>query len=752
MLHSPPQPSAAEAEGGAPTTHVLCRARTWRVLDMQRDRDVTTWRLACEAERPRLIASPPDEVSAVSARVRRVSRRAWVRAACAHARSGHPSWWPGRVAHLPISLLPWQCVPAMMILSGHHRRVLVADALGMGKTVQAGVLIHEVHAREPDAATLVVTPPGLIAQWTSELRSRTLMEPSVLDATALRREAAQAPAFVDASRAGACWLVSVDLLRQPDVIALLARTRWTLLVVDEAHLVSPGSAREAAVVAVARASVRIVLLTATPAAGGPTSAEALRRLGGHAGERPMPVLRREASVLARPPRRSCLLRVRLDSAHDALCRRLDAFVARARQERGADGLLPALVLRRRAASCPWALRRSLERRRLVLGEAAPVVDATLPGLFDAAPAFDQDAEDEALMRLPAWADSQAERRELDRLLALTLRLPPDGRKLRAVSRLVRRCGQPVVIFTAFLDTLRALRPLLPSTGLVVVHGQQPDVLRTEAIDAFVTGRATILLATDAAAEGLNLHARCRLVVHAEVPASARVLEQRNGRLDRYGQARRVHAIVMASRVRDDIDALERLRRRTDEGDAWMARVAPRRCRRSLVARATLQRQSSARALTATPAHAAATATTLLHCVLRHRRWRRLAAALDVPAGMRRLRAVTVRVAGGPELTSTRLPMLLLDDGTAAWRQVAVAARRHAVARGHIARARRLARRLAVWERLVALSLSDTHRSSPSSLFDDAGERAPHLPVARDETKVWVAVDPVAVISTDESVS
>ena len=748
MLHTPAAPLGAHLTLMAPPPHVRCRARTWRVLDMRHDDTTTTWRLAQEAEMPRLIASPPDLVREVRAGRRLVSRRGWMRAALAHARTAAPAWWPASAPRLPVDALAWQFVPAMMILSGHHRRVLLADEVGMGKTVQAGLLLHEIHAREPDAATLVVSPPGLLGQWHAELSARVRVDASLLDAATLRREATQPQAVVDAARGGTCWLVSIDLLRQPDVVELLARTKWTLLVVDEAHTASPATARLAAVARMANASVRVLLLTATPAASGAVAADTLRQIGGRAGEAPMPVLRRAASLLARPARRTCVLQVDLGAAHQALCSLLDGFVARARRESGARGLLPALVLRRRASSCPAALRRSLVRRLTVLGETACLPAARLPGLFDAEPLSDQDATDDEMMRIAAWADTEAERRALERLLALARDLSAAGRKLEAVARLVRRCRQPVVIFTAFLDTLRALRPLLPGTGIVVVHGEQPEALRAEALDAFTSGQASVLLATDAAAEGLNLHARCRLVIHAEVPGSSRSLEQRNGRLDRYGQVRRVHAVVMASRAVEDVEALARLRARAESDEAWMTGATPVGCRRSSVAAQCLRQMGHAVAHHATPTRPDDELTAVPACVLRPRRWRRLSSRLELARTTQAVWAVTLRIAGGPELSASRVPVFVASDDCRAVPELTAAVRRHAVLRRPVTRARRLARRLAAWERETRRSMAATtgSRDAAPGLFSDAAgdPRAPQLPSAPAD--VWVAVDVASVVT------
>lgn len=734
------------ANVASPAAHVRCRARTWRVLDMQGGEDSTTWQLAQGTQVPRLIASPPDEVTDIPLRRRAVSRRAWERAVLTHARGYAPAWWPASATALPIAALPWQFVPAMMILSGLHRRVLLADEVGMGKTIQAGLLLHEVHAREPQAATLVVTPAGLVPQWVAELRCRVHLEALVLDAASLRREAAQPPAMVDATRPGSCWLMSMDLLRQPDVVSLLARTRWTLLVVDEAHAASPGTARQEAVSRVAGASVRVLLLTATPAAGGSGAADGLRRIGGRTDEKPMAVVRRDVSLLARPKRRSCVLRVDLGADHAALCVRLDAFVERARRERSSDGLLPALVLRRRASSCPAALRRSLERRLDVLGLVPPAMSPVIPGLFESVPALDQDARDDEAMRIPAWVDGDEERQELRRLHELCCRLPPAGRKLRRVTQLALRARQPVIIFTAFLDTLRALRTLLPARSIVSVHGEQPEALRTHALEAFAAGDAAVLLATDTAAEGLNLQARCRLVVHAEVPPSWRILEQRSGRVDRYGQASRVHVVVMSSTTSEDSEALARLQSRGESGEQWLANVTQPRCRRSTVAARHLLRRSPHGQPERRDPDTGDDAMVMRECRLRPRRWRQLARRLALPAGATAIWAATLRAAGGPELSASRMPFVAAGAGTRLPTWPEVAATMPAPLRGQVIRASRLARQLTRWEQETLTGAAVASGPSLPDLFSDARAAAAPVRHACRDAAIWLALDGVAVVS------
>ncbi|MEP6919007.1 MAG: C-terminal helicase domain-containing protein, partial [Acidobacteriota bacterium] len=117
-----------------------------------------------------------------------------------------------------------------------------------------------------------------------------------------------------------------------------------------------------------------------------------------------------------------------------------------------------------------------------------------------------------------------------------------------------RIREPAIVFTEYRDTLERLRrAVAPShPDVAVLHGGLSPADRSAVQRTFNTA-GTLLLATDAASEGLNLHRRCRVVVHYELPWSPARLEQRTGRVDRIGQSRTVHEIIL---VADD--AAERL--------------------------------------------------------------------------------------------------------------------------------------------------------------------------------------------------
>jgi len=108
----------------------------------------------------------------------------------------------------------------------------------------------------------------------------------------------------------------------------------------------------------------------------------------------------------------------------------------------------------------------------------------------------------------------------------------------------------------------------------VLHGGLSRWERRAAIDAFTTGVSRVLLATDAAGEGLNLHYACRCVVHLEVPWNPVRLEQRIGRVDRIGQPRTVHAFCLVSRHHTERNLLQRLARRVASADVDVGMTSP----------------------------------------------------------------------------------------------------------------------------------------------------------------------------------
>jgi hypothetical protein len=187
----------------------------------------------------------------------------------------------------------------------------------------------------------------------------------------------------------------------------------------------------------------------------------------------------------------------------------------------------------------------------LLGEAVPVVEQLLLPLADA---NQDDAAPDIVLGTAGLSDRAAERRWLDTIAEAAAKAAADESKVRFLTRLLGRLQEPSIVFTEYRDTLGRLHEAMSRTGRasLVLHGGLTAAERVAVQRAFNDGNH-VLLATDAAAEGLNLHGRCRLVIHFELPWTPIRMEQRAGRVDRIGQRRTVHEIGLVAN-----DTAERL--------------------------------------------------------------------------------------------------------------------------------------------------------------------------------------------------
>ena len=424
---------------------------------------------------------------------------------------------------------------------------MIADQVGLGKTLSAALVLAELSARGLCQRALVIVPAGLRDQWRDELETRAGLQSDVVDAAALAERLRHRPAGESPWTAPGIAIVSMDLARQASVLAGLVAWPWDVLVVDEAHQASSDSARAAAASRIALCSRVVLLLTATPHSGDPQAFRRLVTLGGP-GTAAAWFRRERRDVEAQiPERRTRRWRVRSTLAETRLLEALGAYCRRVDRAGGADARLAMIVLRKRALSSAEALLRSVEHRRGALagvtGEQLALPLDALPGEHDVA-----DAEQPIALMAPGLEDRGGELAMLDALAILARQASQHSSKWRAILRLIRRTSEPVICFTEFRDTLRALVARLgDAASLAVLHGGLDRAERREAVARFTQGDVRVLVATDAAAEGLNLQARCRVLVNVELPWSPRVLEQRAGRIDRIGQRRRVRIWELSGR-------------------------------------------------------------------------------------------------------------------------------------------------------------------------------------------------------------
>ncbi len=545
-------PIPARARTEAVGSRILVRGRRWTVGEVTRSIDCAALRLTeIGRDRAQTLLTPFDRPQALDgdSRPRVVGPRRWLHALDRALLQLHPFGTLHAAARAPIRLLPYQLEPALAVFRHGVARLLVADGVGLGKTIQAGLVMLELAHRHESIRALVIAPAGLREQWLGELSGHFGLHAFLADTAWLRSISADRPAHVNPWSLPGIYVTSHDLVKRPEVLRPLEDVTWDVVVFDEAHAATSGTDRRAAVQAIAARSRHVMLLTATPHGGNPAEFAALCQIGGND---PIVLFQRtRADVGEGRPRRTTVLTVVPSAAERRMHDLLDHYSRRVWEEAGRRGDEPArlvsIVLRKRALSSAGSLAASVERRLALLSGRADPWQLTLP----LATVADEDplADDEprAAISAPGLADPRLERRLLTAIVEAARLAAGDERKTRFLLRLLSRIREPALVFTEYRDTLIRVEQRLAAAGhtVVVLHGGMTPAERSRTQHAF-NERGGILLATDAASEGLNLHHRCRVVVHYELPWNPSRLEQRAGRVDRLGQTRRVHELALVA--------------------------------------------------------------------------------------------------------------------------------------------------------------------------------------------------------------
>jgi superfamily II DNA or RNA helicase len=510
-------------------------------------------------------------------RIRIVGRRRWRRQCRALLAGERPAGCLATASRARIDLLPYQLEPALALLRGVGSRVLIADEVGLGKTIQAGLIVSELGAAGAERA-LIVTPAGLREQWAAELRDRFGLDAAIFDMREARTRASLLPAGLNPWLTVPLVITSIDYLKRPEVLPAVEACRWDVVVVDEAHGVTPASDRHDALSRLCKRSSYVVLLTATPHNGDRSAFVSLCRLGEierEAHGRLLVFRRTRADAGLAANRRVHCVRVKPTAderrMHDRLFQLARAI--RAEKRDGTDRLALAM-LHKRALSSAHSLHTSVGRRLLALdGKAAAGEGQPRLPLEDGDGEFDLD-DDAPAWTAPALADGDRERTLLEAVADAAARAAAHESKLDALSRLVTRLarlGEPAIVFTEYRDTLLHLERMLAArvselagVAVGVLHGGLGRDERRLALDDFRSRRRPILLATDAGGQGLNLHQACRIVINLELPWNPMRLEQRIGRVDRIGQTHKVHAFHLILNDSGEVRIFDRLKSRIEQ--------------------------------------------------------------------------------------------------------------------------------------------------------------------------------------------
>ena len=430
-------------------------------------------------------------------------------------------------------------------------RILLADTVGLGKTLEIGMILAELVRRGRGDRILIVTPRHVLEQMQHEMWSRFALPFVRLDSVGIQRVRRSVPASRNPFSVFHRAIISIDTLKSDRYLNHLRKQRWDAVVIDESHNVTnKGTLNNRLADILARQTDALILASATPHNGDPKSfAELIRLLEPTA-------VRADGSLDEEAVRRLVIRRHRhSDEVRDVVGGRwkerltpVNRLVAPSPAEDAVAGELSRTWLHRADGASPPGGRKAGSR-----GDA--LFAWTLAKSFLSSPSALIQTIDERLRRRGSRAAgsgaTSTEHRALTHLreLAVEANTTASG-KYQALLAELRRIGisrsssERVVVFAERIATLTWLAEhlredlRLPEEAVRVMHGSLSDVEQQEIVEQFRQSHTPVrvLVTGDVASEGVNLHAQCHELIHYDIPWSLIRIEQRNGRIDRYGQS------------------------------------------------------------------------------------------------------------------------------------------------------------------------------------------------------------------------
>ncbi len=456
--------------------------------------------------------------------------------------------------HAAMDVLDYQLEPTIQALSTTRPRILIADAVGIGKTLEAGILVSELIERGRGRRILVLTVKAMLEQFQKEFWNRFSIPLTRLDSDGISRLQQRIPAshnpFLYVDKA----IISIDTLKQDvQYRDYLKSAYWDIILIDEAHNVADrgtGSQRARLAKLLSTRSDALIMLSATPHDGKPESFASL-----------IDIL--DPTVL---PDKS---HYTVDDFKDKglVIRRFKADikdqVASAFQMRDID------TIEVTASDAEEAVYQALHNMKFEKIDekhkpGSELFKTTITKALFSSPQACISTVENRLKKLRtqnAKAQSASLTKDIgtleDFLTKLrTIDVNDFSKFQRLVSLLKGTDGSNfnwnkkdpedrLVIFTESRLTLSFLADHLPAElglkdkAVVVLKGDDSDKDLMDAVERFnkADSPVRLMLATDVASEGLNLHRLCHRLIHFDIPWSLMTFQQRNGRVDRYGQTK-----------------------------------------------------------------------------------------------------------------------------------------------------------------------------------------------------------------------
>ncbi len=480
------------------------------------------------------------------------------------------------IAHeAAMDLVPYQLEPAIQALRQPRQRILIADAVGLGKTLEAGILVSELIHRGRGRRILVLTLKSMLTQFQKEFWNRFTIPLTRLDSIGLQRVRNRIPTNHNPFYYYDKAIISIDTLKQDSEYRVyLEQAWWDIIIIDECHNVAErGTSSQRARLArlLSTRSDTLIMLSATPHDGRARSfASLMNMLDPTAIGDPEHYTHedfRHKGLVIRRFKKDIRDQVEGEFRERKVFRH--HHQATPQEEAAYDALLAIPFTRKGEA---------------VEAEKNALLRVGLQKALFSSPAACRHSVAERIARLERNAAglTEAIQAELDGLQALDRALqaitPEHYSKYQALIGLLTSeayawdpgaSDDRMVIFSERLETLNFLQDQLRADlrlradQITQLHGGLSDIEQQEVVEAFGKPESPlrVLLCSDVASEGINLHYQCHRLIHFDLPWSLMVFQQRNGRIDRYGQERepRIDYLITRSEnptIRGDMRILE----------------------------------------------------------------------------------------------------------------------------------------------------------------------------------------------------
>ena len=478
-----------------------------------------------------------------------------------------------------MDFVPYQLDPAIQALKQPRQRILIADAVGLGKTIECGILLSELIRRGKGKRILVLAVKSMLTQFQKELWTRFTIPLTRLDSIGIQKIRAHIPTnhnpfyYYDKS------IISIDTLKQDiEYRNYIENAYWDIIVIDEAHNVAQrghgASMRAKLAKLLSQKSDTLIMLSATPHDGKAKSFASLMNM-------------LDPTAIANPEKygpediKGLYIRrfkkdiqYQVETAFKERQIRVAYCDASTTEENAFDWFTKIQFSQIDKRKSPEQLFKITLEKSLFSSPAACL--ETIKNRINRLENAKDNRFDQDINTLKTFHD------------AVSLITPDLFTKYQKLLSVIQNKTHGfgwsgnntldrLVIFTERIETLHFLYDhllfdlKLKDNQICMLHGGLSDIDQQQIVEAFGMEDSPIrlLIASDVASEGINLHYLCHRMIHFDIPWSLMVFQQRNGRIDRYGQERIPQIIYLVthsenSKIQGDMRILELLIQKDEE--------------------------------------------------------------------------------------------------------------------------------------------------------------------------------------------